>query len=44
MLPFAGVALAGYLPGERILGLSRLARLVEHFADVRAARQAAVRP
>jgi GTP cyclohydrolase I len=28
----AGVAHVGYLPGERILGLSKLARLVEHFA------------
>ena len=32
MLLFAGVAHVGYLPGERILGLSKLARLVEHFA------------
>jgi GTP cyclohydrolase I len=32
MLPFSGVAHVGYLPGERILGLSKLARLVEHFA------------
>jgi len=32
MLPFAGAAHVGYLPGERILGLSKLARLVEHFA------------
>jgi GTP cyclohydrolase IA len=32
MLPFTGVAYLGYLPGERILGLSKLARLVEHFA------------
>jgi len=29
---FSGVAHVGYLPGERILGLSKLARLVEHFA------------
>jgi GTP cyclohydrolase I len=32
MLLFSGVAHVGYLPGERILGLSKLARLVEHFA------------
>src|SRR5262249_32726031 len=30
--PFAGVAHVGYLPSERILGLSKLARAVEHFA------------
>jgi GTP cyclohydrolase I len=32
MLLFSGIAHVGYLPGERILGLSKLARLVEHFA------------
>ncbi len=29
MLPFTGVAHLGYLPGDRILGLSKLARLVD---------------
>jgi GTP cyclohydrolase IA len=32
MLPFTGVARLGYLPADRILGLSKLARLVEHYA------------
>jgi GTP cyclohydrolase IA len=32
MLPFHGVAHVGYLPGDRILGLSKLARVVELFA------------
>jgi GTP cyclohydrolase IA len=32
MLPFVGVAHVGYLPGPRILGLSKLVRVVELFA------------
>lgn len=32
MLPFVGVAHVGYLPGDRIVGLSKLARVVELFA------------
>jgi GTP cyclohydrolase I len=32
LLPFVGVAHVGYLPGERIVGLSKLARVVDHFA------------
>ena len=32
VLPFVGVAHVGYLPKRRILGLSKLARVVEHFA------------
>jgi GTP cyclohydrolase IA len=32
LLPFVGVAHVGYLPGERILGLSKLARVVELFS------------
>ena len=32
LLPFTGVAHVAYLPGERIVGLSELPRLVEHRA------------
>jgi GTP cyclohydrolase I len=32
MLPFYGIAHVGYLPGERIVGLSKLGRVVELFA------------
>jgi GTP cyclohydrolase I len=32
LLPFVGVAHVAYMPGERILGLSKLARVVELFA------------
>ena len=32
LLPFAGVAHVAYLPMDRIVGLSKLARIVEHFS------------
>jgi GTP cyclohydrolase IA len=32
LLPFHGVAHVGYLPGERIVGLSKLGRVVEFFS------------
>lgn len=32
LLPFRGVVHVGYVPGERLLGLSKFARIVERFA------------
>ena len=32
MLPFIGTAAVGYVPGERVVGLSKLARLVDCFS------------
>lgn len=32
LLPFTGTACVGYLPGDRLLGLSKLARVVDYFA------------
>ncbi|HYH59594.1 MAG TPA: GTP cyclohydrolase I FolE [Thermoleophilaceae bacterium] len=32
LLPFVGTAHVAYLPGERVLGLSKLARVVDYFA------------
>ena len=31
-LPFSGVAHVGYIPGKKILGLSKLARIVQYFS------------
>ena len=39
LLPFVGIAHVGYLPGERILGLSKLARVAELFACRPAAQE-----
>ena len=33
LLPFLGRAHLAYLPGERIVGLSKLARMVDHYAS-----------
>ena len=33
LLSFTGIAHVGYLPGDRIVGLSKLARVVRHFAS-----------
>jgi GTP cyclohydrolase IA len=32
LLPFTGVAHVAYLPGDRIIGLSKLARIVDYYA------------
>ena len=32
LLPFSGVAHVGYLPATRLVGLSKLARVVDHFS------------
>ena len=32
LLPFSGMAHVGYLPAERLIGLSKLARVVDHFS------------
>ena len=32
LLPFSGMAHVGYLPAERLIGLSKLARVIDHFS------------
>jgi GTP cyclohydrolase I len=32
LIPFVGTAHVAYMPGERIVGLSKLARVVDHFS------------
>jgi GTP cyclohydrolase IA len=32
LMPFVGVAHVAYLPGDRIVGISKLARVVDHFS------------
>ena len=32
LLPFVGIAHVGYIPEDRIVGISKLARVVDHFA------------
>lgn len=32
LLPFSGLAYVGYIPDERLFGLSKLARIVDHFS------------
>jgi GTP cyclohydrolase I len=32
LLSFSGIAHVGYLPGDRLVGLSKLARVVQHYA------------
>ena len=32
LLPFTGVAHVAYLPGDRVVGLSKIPRMVDHYA------------
>jgi len=32
MLPFFGMCTIGYIPGEKVIGISKLARIVNHFS------------